>query len=41
MVVGEKDGEKYQSVMYTNLIGVMVKEVQELKHRMDKLETAK
>jgi hypothetical protein len=38
MVIGEKDGENYQSVMYTNLIGVMVKEVQELKHKLDILE---
>lgn len=40
MVVGEKDGDKYQHVMYTNLIGVIVKEVQELKHRLDLLENA-
>lgn len=39
MVIGEKDGEKYQSVMYTNLISVMVKEVQELKHRMNLLDS--
>jgi hypothetical protein len=40
MVVGEKDGDKYQHVMYTNLIGVIVKDVQELKHRLDLLENA-
>ena len=30
-VVGEKDGEEYQSVNYTGLIAVLVKEIQQLK----------
>jgi FtsZ-binding cell division protein ZapB len=31
LVEGEKDGEKIQSVNYIGLIGVLVKEIQELK----------
>jgi hypothetical protein len=35
-VEGEKDGEDYQSVNYTGLIAVLVKEIQQLKQ--DNLE---
>jgi hypothetical protein len=37
-VIGEKDGERNQSVNYTGLIGVLIKEIQQLKQRVDKLE---
>jgi len=38
LVNGEKDGEKYQSVNYNGLIGVMVNEIQILKKRIEQLE---
>jgi len=38
LVTGEKDGENLQSVNYTGLIGILIKEVQELKERVKKLE---
>jgi len=38
LVNGEKDGEHIQSVNYTGLIGILIKEVQELKERVKKLE---
>jgi hypothetical protein len=38
LVIGEKDGERNQSVNYTGLIGVLIKEIQQLKQRVDKLE---
>jgi hypothetical protein len=31
LVTGEKDGEEYQSVNYTGIIGILTKEIQELK----------
>ena len=31
MVSGEKDGEQFQTVNYTSLIGIMIKEIKELK----------
>ena len=34
LVVGEKDGDEYQSVHYDGLIGVLVKEIQDLKKRV-------
>ena len=37
LVVGEKDGDEYQSVHYDGLIGVLVKEIQDLKKRLDVL----
>jgi len=40
MVIGEKDGEEYQRVMYNDLIGISIKEIKDLKHRIDKLTTA-
>jgi len=38
LVEGEKDGECTQSVNYNGLIGVLIKETQELKKRVKKLE---
>ena len=38
LVSGVKDGEKTQSINYTGLIGVLTKEIQELKKRVSKLE---
>ena len=38
LVTGEKDGEKFQTVNYTGLIGILIKEIQELKERVKKLE---
>jgi hypothetical protein len=37
LVKGDKDGEEYQRVNYNGLIGVLVKEVQELKCRNEEL----
>jgi len=37
LVKGEKDGAEYQRVNYNGLIGVLVKEVQELKRRIEDL----
>ena len=34
LVNGEKDGDEYQQVYYNGLIGVLVKEVQDLKQRL-------
>ena len=39
LVKGEKDGAEYQSVNYNGLIGVLVKEVQEIKRRIEDLYT--
>ena len=41
LVVGEKDGEEYQSVNYTGLIAVLVKEIQQLKQDMIELQQFK
>jgi hypothetical protein len=38
LVEGTKDGDKTQSVNYIGLVGVLIKEVQELKHRVFELE---
>ena len=38
LVEGEKDDEKTQSVNYNGLIGVLIKEIQELKQRVKDLE---
>jgi cytoskeletal protein CcmA (bactofilin family) len=38
LVTGEKDGENLQSVNYTGLIAILIKEIQELKERVKKLE---
>jgi hypothetical protein len=38
LVMGEKDGEKNQSVNYTGLIGLLIKEIQQLKKRVAILE---
>jgi hypothetical protein len=38
LVNGEKDGENYQSVNYNGLIGILIKEIQELKTRIALLE---
>ena len=42
LVEGNKDDHQYQSVNYTGLIGVLIKEIQELKKRNTELsETTK
>ena len=41
LVNGEKDGENYQSVNYNGLIGILIKEIQELKSRVLELEKKK
>jgi len=38
LVNGEKDGDNYQSVNYIGLIGILIKEIQELKTRIALLE---
>ena len=38
LVEGEKDGERTQTVNYNGLIGVLIKEIQELKKRFASLE---
>jgi cytoskeletal protein CcmA (bactofilin family) len=38
LVTGEKDGENLQSVNYTGLMGILIKEIQDLKERVKKLE---
>ena len=38
LVTGEKDGEQIQSLNYSGLIGILVKEVQDLKQRVKILE---
>jgi len=39
LVDGEKDGEKYQSVNYMGLIGLIIKELQNLKEENQLLKT--
>jgi hypothetical protein len=39
LVDGEKDGESLQSVNYTELIGLIVKEIQDLKQENRLLKT--
>ena len=39
LVAGVKDGENKQSINYIGLIGVLTKEIQELKKRVYKLES--
>jgi hypothetical protein len=43
LVNGEKDGEKYQSINYNGLIGILIKEIKDLKEEMKivKAELAK
>ena len=38
LVNGEKDGKDYQSVNYLGLIGLLVKELQELKKKIKELQ---
>ena len=38
LVTGEKDGENFQTVNYTGLISILIKEIQDLKERVKKLE---
>jgi len=38
LVTGEKDGDDFQAVNYNGLIGILIKEVQELKKRVTTLE---
>ena len=38
LVTGEKDGEDMQSVNYTGLIPILIKEIQDLKTRVKELE---
>ena len=39
LVNGEKDGENYQSVNYTGLIGLLVKEIQDLKKEVKEIKS--
>ena len=41
LVNGEKDGEEIQSLNYIGLIGILTKELQELKKRVKELENNK
>ena len=41
LVTGEKDGPVNQTVNYTGLIAILIKEIQELKERVKKLECKK
>jgi hypothetical protein len=38
LVTGEKDGENLQSVNYNGIIGILIKEIQVLKERVNILE---
>ena len=38
LVNGEKDGENYQSVNYTGLIGILINEIKQLKKEKNKLQ---
>jgi hypothetical protein len=38
LVNGEKDGANHQSINYTSLIALLIKEIQELKEKVNKLE---
>ena len=38
LVDGDKDGPNMQSVNYNGLVGVLIKEIQELKKRVSSLE---
>ena len=38
LVNGEKDGENMQSLNYTGIIGILTKEIQDLKKRVTDLE---
>ena len=38
LVTGEKDGDEIQTVNYTGLIGLLIHEIQQLKHRVSELE---
>ena len=38
LVTGEKDGHELQTINYNSLIGILVKELQDLKPRLEKLE---
>jgi hypothetical protein len=39
LVAGSKDGQETQSINYTGLIGLLTKEIQELKKRVSDLES--
>jgi phage gp45-like len=39
LVTGEKDGEEFQSLNYTAIIGILTKEIQELKREMKEMRT--
>jgi hypothetical protein len=41
LVTGDKDAEHYQSINYTGLIGILIREIQELKKRVAILEGEK
>jgi hypothetical protein len=41
LVSGEKDGEVIQSINYIGLIGILIKEIQDLKERVKNLESNK
>ena len=39
LVDGEKDGEKLQTINYIGLIGILIKEIKDLKEKVNKLES--
>jgi hypothetical protein len=39
LVTGEKDGQEFQSLNYTAIIGILTKEIQELKREMKEVKT--
>lgn len=39
LVIGEKDGPQHQSVNYTGLIPILIKEIKELKEQVKTLES--
>ena len=41
IVIGEKYGEHNQTVNYTGLIGILIKEIQQLKQRVNELERSR
>jgi len=41
LVRGNKDDEEHQSLNYNGMIGILVKEIQELKRRVTELENIK
>ena len=40
LVTGEKDDSSYQTVNYTGLIGILIKEIQDLKKEIKSIKTS-